>query len=40
VLVALWILAFLTHFTAVQRLIHVWRQTLPVEQQGPESKAS
>lgn len=27
VVVALWVLALLTHFTAVQRLIHVWRQT-------------
>jgi len=34
VVVALWILAVLTHFTAVQRLVHVWRQTLPEEVRG------
>ena len=37
VVIALWILAVLTHFTAVQRLVYVWRQTLPSPNQesGP-----
>jgi CDP-diacylglycerol---glycerol-3-phosphate 3-phosphatidyltransferase len=36
VVVALWILAIITHFTAVQRLIHVWRQTQFPAVDGPE----
>jgi CDP-diacylglycerol--glycerol-3-phosphate 3-phosphatidyltransferase len=31
VVIALWILAVLTHFTAVQRLVYVWKQTLPAK---------
>jgi CDP-diacylglycerol--glycerol-3-phosphate 3-phosphatidyltransferase len=40
VVVALWILAVLTHFTAVQRLVYVWKQTLPVPGQDTRQPPS
>jgi CDP-diacylglycerol---glycerol-3-phosphate 3-phosphatidyltransferase len=40
VVVALLILAVITHFTAVQRLVHVWRQTQYPTSDGQEPKAS
>jgi CDP-diacylglycerol---glycerol-3-phosphate 3-phosphatidyltransferase len=40
VVVALWVLALITHFTAMQRLVHVWRQTQYVEPDRPERHVS
>jgi CDP-diacylglycerol---glycerol-3-phosphate 3-phosphatidyltransferase len=40
VVVALWILAVITHFTAVQRLVHVWRQTLPEDAEVAAKRSS
>jgi CDP-diacylglycerol--glycerol-3-phosphate 3-phosphatidyltransferase len=40
VVVALWILALITHFTAVQRLVHVWRQTNFPTRDGSEPNAT
>jgi CDP-diacylglycerol--glycerol-3-phosphate 3-phosphatidyltransferase len=38
--IALWILALITHVTAVQRLMHVWRQTHYPEEDKSERSAS